>query len=122
MVERLWKRGESLISESNKAIRECGLDQVFSFGGEGWWPRLSIIEAPIDNVLLMTLMRQAFVAEGLFLATTYNLCLPHDNDAVMNATIDALKRSLTRLRQEIQSPNPSAHLRGELIQPTFAVR
>ena len=122
VVERLWKRGSSLIEASNRVIDQCGMGSVLSFGADGWWPRLAVSESPIDNVLLMTLMRQAFVAEGLFLATSYNLCLPHDNDVVMDATIEGLKRAMTRLREEIDSPDPHAHLRGELIQPTFSVR
>ncbi len=122
VVERLWRRGESLIAESNQIFAKYDLGATLKFGGEGWWPRLSVNDPPVDTNLMVSLLRQEFVSEGLLLGVSYNLSLSHDTAPVMRETLDALDRAIALVRQYLDSPNPAGHLRGELVQPTFAVR
>ena len=122
VIPRLWTRGDALIKRSNKVFERQGFGGILTFGGEGWWPRLSIQNLPIDPVLMTSLLRQALVGEGLLLASSYNLCLAHDSDNVMEETLAGLERAVSLVRAQIDSPDPEAHLRGEKIQPTFSVR
>jgi glutamate-1-semialdehyde 2,1-aminomutase len=122
VISRLWTRGDSLIEKSNEIFERHGFGGMLAFGGEGWWPRLSIIDPPIESVLLTSLLRQAFVREGLILASSYNLSLPHDNEHVYAETLEALERAVSDVRAQINSPDPESHLRGMRIQPTFSVR
>ena len=122
VAERLRARGEALIAASNAIFARHGLDSVLKFIGDGWWPRLFVDEPPVDRILLTSLLRQEFVAEGLLLASSYNLCLAHDTDPVMAETLDALDRAIATVCDHLDARDPAARLHGEPIQPTFAVR
>jgi hypothetical protein len=71
---------------------------------------------------MTSLLRQEFVAEGLLLLGGYNLCLPHDSDAVMQKTMDALDRAIAHVSGHLDAPDPAARLRGDRVRPTFSVR
>lgn len=122
VVERLWRRGESLITESNRVFAKYGLGAALKFGGAAWWPRLSVSDPPVDANLMVSLLRQEFVSEGLLLGASYNLCLPHDTESVMRETLDALDRAVGLVGQHLGSPDPAGCLLGERVQPTFSVR
>jgi glutamate-1-semialdehyde aminotransferase len=121
-VGRLWARGEALRNGANRLLDRHGFGNFARFEGDGWWPRLKIGDAPVDSVLLASLLRQEFVANGLLLFSSFNLCLAHDSDAITEETLAAADRALGAVRAALDSPDPAASLRGELIQPTFAVR
>ena len=121
-VGRLWARGEALRNGANRLLDRRGFGNFARFEGDGWWPRLKIGDAPVDSVLLASLLRQEFVANGLLLFSSFNLCLAHDSDAITEETLAAADRALGAVRAALDSPDPAASLRGELIQPTFAVR
>jgi len=120
-VERLWARGKALMAASNAIFEKHGCG-FLRFGGDGWWPRLAVTNPPVEGKLATSLLRQEFVAAGLLLASSYNLCLPHDTDAVMAETLVALDVAIGLVREHLDSPDPAVRLRGELVQPTFAVR
>lgn len=122
VVERLWRRGELLTAESNRVFAKYGLGGTLKFGGAAWWPRLSVVDPPVDANLMISLLRQEFVSEGLLLAASYNLCLPHDTESVMQESVNALDRAIALVRQHLDSPDPTGRLRGERVQPTFSVR
>jgi hypothetical protein len=62
------------------------------------------------------------VEAGLLLASSYNLCLPHDSESLMDETLAALDQALARVREHLDSSDPAARLKGALVQPTFSVR
>lgn len=121
-VARLWKRGAALSAASNARFAERGFGGVLRFGGDAWWPRLIISKPPVEFKLMTSLLRQEFVEAGLLLASSYNLCLPHDAESVMEETLAALDQALARVREHLDSADPAARLRGTLVEPTFAVR
>jgi glutamate-1-semialdehyde 2,1-aminomutase/spore coat polysaccharide biosynthesis protein SpsF len=121
-TERLWRHGAALTVASNALFEKRGFGGVLMFDGDGWWPRLSITNPPVDARLMTSLLRQEFVAAGLLLASSYNLCLPHDDEAVTVETLAALDQALARVREHLDSVEPAAKLKGSLVQPTFAVR
>lgn len=122
VVPRLWRRGEMLRDAANAALRQRGLGEIVSFGGEGWWPRIKFGELPVDKDLIVSLLRQEFCANGLLLGASFNLCLAHDQNEVAAETITAIDSAAGTVRDALDSPDPAAHLRGAPIQPTFSVR
>ncbi len=122
VVPRLWRRGEMLRDAANATLSQRGLGELVSFGGEGWWPRIKFGELPVDKDLMVSLMRQEFCARGLLLGASFNLCLAHDNEAVVAETITAIDGAAGAVREALDSSDPAAHLRGAPVQPTFSVR
>jgi glutamate-1-semialdehyde 2,1-aminomutase len=119
---RLARRGERLIAGANAAFARHGLAAFARFGGEGWWPRLALGKAPVPGPILTSLLRQEFVAEGLLLGASFNLCLAHDDDAVEAETLAAMERALAAVGAALARPDPASALRGAPVQPTFSVR
>ena len=122
VASRLWTLGETLMARSNDVIGAAGLGDFLAFSGDGWWPRLRIEDPPVDQLLLVSLLRQEFIAAGLILASSYNLCLPHEDDKVQDETMECLAAALSEVCRHLESPNPEAALRGARVQPTFSVR
>lgn len=122
VVARLWARGDKLRVSANATLRQRGLGELVSFGGEGWWPRIKIAGGPVDANLLTSLLRQEFNANGLLLGASFNLSLAHDDDAVAAETISAIDTAAGAVREALDSLDPAARLRGKRVQPTFSVR
>jgi len=122
VIDRLWRLGERLIADSNAVLAAHGLADQVSFSNAGWWPRLTIDQAPVETDLMVSLLRQEFVANGLLLASSYNLCLAHDSEPVVAETLAALARAAAAVRDHLDAADPAGRLRGERVQPTFAVR
>ena len=119
---RLSARGALLMDQVNAALVENGLGDIVSFGGEPWWPRLSLNDPPVDARLVNSLLRQEFVAAGLLIGASLNLCLAHDDDAVTRETVAGVATAAQAVLAALTRADPAASLRGDLIQPTFAVR
>jgi len=122
VIARLWRLGDRLIAESNSIFAAHGLGDALNFAGDGWWPRLHVTSSAVDPVLMTSLLRQEFVAHGLLLASSFNLCLAHDNEPVVTETLVALNGAAADIREHLDADEPASRLRGELVQPTFAVR
>ena len=122
VVSRLWHRGEVLRDGANRLLDCKGFGDCLQFRGDGWWPRLTMHDPPVDAVLMRSLLRQEFVANGLLLMSSMNLCLAHDSDAVSKATLAAIETSLDSVKDALDAPDPARHLRGMPIQPTFTIR
>lgn len=119
---RMAKRGTMLINKVNQAFDEAGIGGIVQFGGESWWPRLSLIDPPVDSSLMNSLLRQALVSNGLLVGASLNLCLAHDEDSIMDETIRRISVAAKDVRADLDSRDPAQRLRGEAIRPTFAVR
>ncbi len=119
---RLARRGAILTQRINQALQEAGLADIVHFGGEDWWPRLSLTDPPVDPNVMNSLLRQEFVANGLLIGASLNLCLAHDEDAVTDKTVAGVALAAKAVRAALDSPDPAACLRGNLVQPTFSVR
>ena len=107
---------------ASRALSEQGLDGVFAIGGPDWWPRLLPVGAPEAQIVQISLLRQELAVRGLLMASSFNLCMAHDSDAVMEETEDAFVAAAAAVRAAIDSNDPATCLRGRPIQPTFAVR
>lgn len=120
--ERLGARGAKLMEGINLELADKGLGDVLAFGGESWWPRLALSNPPVEAGVLNSLLRQEFVANGLLIGASLNLCLAHDDDGVTAETVAGVGRAAAVVRAALDSADPAAYLRGDKIQPTFAVR
>jgi glutamate-1-semialdehyde 2,1-aminomutase/spore coat polysaccharide biosynthesis protein SpsF len=119
----LWKLGARLSTTFNQQSRNHGLGEIVSVGGPAWWPLIKVSpQSPVTTEVLTSLLRQEFVANGLLLAATFNLCLAHDDQRIEADTTRALARSFAALHEALNSSDPTARLRGDPIQPTFRVR
>lgn len=119
---RLARRGSILKERINGVLAEAGLADVVCFGGEDWWPRLALTSPPVDPNMFNSLLRQEFVANGLLIGASLNLSLAHDDDTITEQTVAGISLAAQAVRAAIESSDPGAHLRGEMIQPTFSVR
>ncbi len=119
---RLWRRGDALAVGLREILDRRGLGNFIRVEGEGWWPHITVDDAPVDDQLLISLLRQEYVANGLLLLSSFNLCLAHDNDAITEETFTGLDAVLGAVQDALASPDPASHLRGEAVRPTFQVR
>jgi glutamate-1-semialdehyde 2,1-aminomutase len=122
--ERLERVGADLTQMANRVLTHHGLDQTLRFAGNSWWPRL-LMDAKtvgVDAGVLTSLWRQEMVANGLLLMSSFNLCLPHEEETVAHQTERALDAAAASLAGYLNSPDPARHLRGEPVRPTFSVR
>ncbi len=119
---RLWRRGDGLRDAANQLFDRIGLGNSIRFEGEGWWPRLSVGAGPTDANIIRSLLRQEFIAEGLYLLSSLNLSLAHDRDVVVRDTLTAMEAALARVAEALDDADPAAHLKGPPIQQTFSVR
>lgn len=120
--ERLAALGTKLMTDANGLIAKHGLGEFLAVNGENWWPRFAISRPPVDAIVLQSLMRQEFVAQGILLGTSFNLCLAHEDPGVTDATLKALNRAFDAVRDALDAPDPAGRLRGRPIRPTFQVR
>lgn len=121
--ERIWRLGERLMAKANASLVKAGLGNQASFEGEGWWPRLSLHgNGAADAGLVGALLRQELAERGILLASSFNLCLAHDDPAVERETIDAFDGAAQSLRDALSRPDPRAALLGEMVAPGFSVR
>lgn len=119
---KLAARGGQLMKAMNSTFERAGLGDILAFSGETWWPRLGITAPPVDSNLLISLLRQSFFSEGLFIGASLNLCLAHDDDAITKETVARASRAACKVRDALNAPDPQQFLKGDAVQPTFSVR
>ena len=56
------------------------------------------------------------------MAATFNLCLAHDDDAVIAETLVGWDRACGAVAAAFDDPDPARHLRGKAVRPVFQVR
>jgi len=119
---RLTNRGEVLRSALNQLFSKHGFGNIMQIGGNDWRPLLEVKNSPIDPLLLSTIFRQELISNGVLFGASVNLCLAHDHDGITSEMLTAVDNSLSRLRQAVDSPEPSKALRGEPLNPVFQIR
>lgn len=119
-LEALGKRLKTSVVES---IDRWGLSSVLTVGGADWWPRLVPKENnSIDKTILISLIRQEGAANGLLIGLSFNLCLAHDDAAVIDQTLSRWDAALLAVSAAVTSNNPAEYLRGAPVQPIFQLR
>ena len=91
--------------------------------GGDWWPAvLPTGQGRGDASLLSSLIKQELVEVGILMGPTFNLCLAHCEEWIIEQTLEAWDRALGRVSDALSSNEPEAHLRGKPIRPVFEVR
>jgi len=121
-VGRMRAHGGALAARAREILARRGFGGVVDVTAVDWWPRFAIRNPPVDVWLLTSLMRQEFVANGLLLGASFNLCLAHLEPGLDGFIDDALDRAFAAVRGHLDSPDPAARLCGSMVRPTFSVR
>jgi hypothetical protein len=92
-------------------IEKNGLSQELAIKGGDWWPGvLPTGKGRADAVLVSSLLKQELIEAGVLMGPTFNLCLAHGADGIIDETLAAWRN------------DPAARLRGKRMQPVFQVR
>ncbi len=122
VIPRLKTVGANFATMANGIFRDVGMDNYVQVTDIDWWPRLSFSEAPISGGLLTSLMRQEFVANGLLLGASFNLCLAQEDHGFQKHVEQGMRAAMEQVKEHMALPDPSMALKGDMIQPTFSVR
>lgn len=114
--------GEKLVFALNKICKNHQVDDFLFVSEVYWWPQIILKDPPIERNLFLSLMRQEFLRNGLYLLNTFNLCYSHSKSSVMEKTLNKFSDSILQLKHYIYSSNPKKYLMGDIIKPTFKVR
>ena len=114
--------GKKLINELNKIIASSKLSHYLEISEVDWWPKIVFKNLPIREDLVISLIRQEFIRNGLFLGSTFNICYAHTQGDILKQTIFKFKNSIERLNLYFLSDTPERFLTGNLIEKTFKVR
>ena len=67
-------------------------------------------------------VRQVEGTLGHLFDQTFNLCLAHDDAAIVEETLAAWKQATGRVAEALASNDPATRLRGKPMRPVFQVR
>ena len=118
--KKLSSLGKKLKQTSNKIIKDLKLSDTFEFSGNDWWPRLIFKNS--DQAFLLHLVRQEFIESGIFMGSSFNLCLAHDKKTNIQDTFKKIESSFTNIRDILEKKNPHKLLRGARLENIFLVR
>lgn len=120
---RLAATGRRLKEGVAGIVDRHGIGDEFAVRGSNWWPAVVATgEGRADAVTANSLMRQELVAEGVLMGPTFNLCLAHGADGIVDETLAAWDRAAGCVAESLASNDPVQQLRGEPIRPVFQVR
>ena len=122
-VARFTAMGRRLRMETTRLIEAHGLADYCACKGPDWWPRLQVLgRSRVSDPVAVSLLRQELLGAGLLMTAGFNLCLAHDEDAVLADTGAALAQSFAAFADTMGCADPKARLRGDPIQAVFQVR
>lgn len=119
---RLSALGRRLIEAANAILREHKLDNRVSFGGEDWWPRMTVEGDTEEQALTIALLRQECAENGMLFGSSFNMALAHDTTEIFAETQQALNATAASVAAAFAGGNPAAHLRGLEARDRFSVR
>ena len=92
IVEKNINYGKTLSSRLNKIISSTKLKNNLEISKVYWWPRIILKDITIDEDLAVSLLRQEFIEQGLFLGSTFNICYAHTKNNILKATTDSFQK------------------------------
>ena len=119
-VERMNVLGAKLKSMAHEAIKNFDLTTRFCLEGPDWRPMVRCCDD--DPILATSLLRQELIENGIFMGSSFNLCLAHEDDQTLKTTKLAFEKTMYNVAKALSSSDPSRWMRGNLIQPVFQVR
>ncbi len=120
---RFAATGAALKAGVGSHIADLGLGEEIAVKGGDWWPGvLPTGKGRGDGVLVGSLLKQELVAEGILMGPTFNLCLAHCDETLIEETLASWGRAAARVAEALASNDPATYLRGKPMRPVFQVR
>ena len=113
--------GRRLAKGVAKILKRHDLAEIYGVSGPDWRP-LVLPEGTVDRILAVSLLRQELNENGILSIDAINLCLAHDDEAVIAEALAAWERTAESVAKALCSNDPASCLRGEPVQPVFQVR
>lgn len=115
--------GRRLREGVGKTIGSHGLGEELTQKGGDWWPAvLPTGKGRADAILVGSLLKQELIEAGVLMGPTFNLCLAHGAEGVIDETLAAWDIAAGRLADALASNDPASRLRGRPLRPVFQVR
>lgn len=115
--------GAALKAGVRVLVQNHEMEQELTVKGGDWWPAvIPTGQGRADAVLVASLVKQELVTEGILMGSTFNLCLAHAAEGILDETLTAWDRALARVAEALTSNDPRMHLHGKPIRPVFQVR
>jgi glutamate-1-semialdehyde aminotransferase len=122
-IPRITAVGRRLGQGVAEILEAHGLGMRYAVGGADWWPRVVANDgSEVSGVVATSLLRQELIANGLLMGRSLNLCLAHDDPAIVVETLERWGRAAAAVADAFASNDPAARLRGAPIEPVFRVR
>ena len=120
---RFAATGAALKAGVGSHIADLGLGEEIAVKGGDWWAGvLPTGKGRGDGVLVGSLLKQELVAEGILMGPTFNLCLAHCDETLIEETLASWGRAAARVAEALASNDPATYLRGKPMRPVFQVR
>jgi len=121
--ERIARAGRRLRDGVEGIVDETSLGNEFTVKGPDWWPAvIPSGNGRADAMLTASLLKQELIERGILMGPTFNLCLAHDDSAVIEDTLAAWRGAAIAVGEALALNDPVRALRGKPMQPVFQVR
>ena len=110
--------------EINLIFKNRSLQESFQLVGEDWRPVLKIQNAEYPKQLLLSIIRNELVKNGLIFGSGFNICLAHtkEGEGLIEKTVNAWDKTSALLADALKSGNPSSFIEGRSVKNVFQVR
>ena len=120
---RIAGAGCKLRDGVSEIIDETTLGQEFTVKGPDWWPAvIPSGNGRADAMITGSLLKQELIERGVLMGPTFNLCLAHDDEAVLESTLAAWRGAAAAVSEALSLNDPVRALRGKPMRPVFQVR
>ncbi len=119
--KRIESVGTFLLREIAAVLQQAGLPEI-SIGGMPWHPIVKVTAEGARAMTITSLLRQELIASGILGGGGINICIAHDEPAILETTIARWKQAASAVCEAVRSPDPAKYLRGDPIRPVFQVR
>lgn len=119
VVEQNWRKGERVLAETRRIIRETELESYIDMIGYPAWPSMvckdseGTVSMPYKTLFLQEMIRRGFLFQGTFTFAH----LHGDNE--IDQTLEAFRESCFVYREAIESRTTDGRLVGDPIKPVF---
>jgi len=114
----LAKQGRKLKDGYNALAARFGMQEFTNCGGFDCRGIVTFTDKGGDPLVLKTLMQQEMLKRGVLWGGFHNMSFSH-SDADIDYTLHAYEDALPVLKAAIESGNPAAYLRGEVLEMVF---
>ena len=121
-VKEIWKTGERLQKETNRLLKENGLDEFITVVGKPCWQVFIVKPAyGFSDLEIKSFIQQELAQEGVLWYGQHNITLAHTKRDI-DMTLRAYSRVLPKLKDALEQKTLLKQLRGETIKNIFKIR